>query len=104
MGRDRYGKALSKAVNDCLDKGNKKYVYIKNDIKTHQILTKWGNQKEAIKWAETQHKQWSDEKFANHNPCTTVYKLVRQLIGEDKELNDEITKKMNSQSDNNERS
>ena len=36
----------------------------------------------------------SDTRYANHNPCTTVYRLVRQLLGKDEGLNNELISKI----------
>lgn len=36
------------------------------------------------------NQQYNDEKYATHNPRTQVYKLVKELIGKDNELNEEI--------------
>ena len=53
-------------------------------------MTSYGSQENAIKWAENQSKKFPDNDYANHNPCTMVFKLVKQLIGQDKEFNKEI--------------
>lgn len=53
-------------------------------------MTSYGSQENAIKWAENQSKKFSDNDYANHNPCTMVFKLVKQLIGQDKKFNKEI--------------
>lgn len=65
--------------------GNKKYTYLKNDPKMRSILSDCKcDENLAIKYAERQSKKFNDKKFHQHNPCTMVYKLVRQLIGKDK--------------------
>jgi hypothetical protein len=43
-----------------------------------------------IYYAKAQDASFVDERYAQHNPCTTVYKLVRLLRGEDKEFNKRI--------------
>lgn len=43
-----------------------------------------------IYYAQAQDASFVDERYAQHNPCTTVYKLVRLLRGEDKEFNKRI--------------
>ena len=67
--------------------GNKKYTYLKNDPKMRSILRDCKcDENLAIKCAERQSETFIDNKFHDHNPCTMVYKLVRQLIGKDKEF------------------
>ena len=89
--RKDYQKELSRAVNKS-GKYNKKskYQYDKTDTENFSIMTSYGSQENAIKWAENQSKKFSDNNYANHNPCTMVFKLVKQLIGQDKEFNEEI--------------
>lgn len=89
--RKAYQKKLSDAVNKS-GKYNKKskYQYDKTDTENFSIMTSYGSQENAIKWAENQSKKFSDNNYANHNPCTMVFKLVKQLIGQDKKFNKEI--------------
>lgn len=95
MNRDEYKKAISDAVNEKMSKkGKSKYVYAKNALDNHNIMTEYGDQTQAMKWAEAKHRQWTDEKFATHNPCTTVYKLVHQLMGKDDDLIKEVMDKI----------
>lgn len=53
-------------------------------------MTSYGSQENAILRAETQSRKFSNNDYANHNPCTMVFKLVKQLIGQDKKFNKEI--------------
>lgn len=95
MKRDEYKKAISDAVNKKRNV-SKTYKYAKNDECNYTIMTQDGDQSQAILWAEEQHKHFiDDDKFAKHNPCTTVYKLVRQLIGEDKEFINKVMRSIN---------
>jgi hypothetical protein len=55
-------------------------------------LQNYGNQEQAIKWAEQLVQQYNDEKYSTHNPRSQVYELVKQFIGQDYELNEEIRK------------
>ena len=89
--RNAYQKELSRAVNKS-GKYNKKskYQYDKTDTENFSIMTSYGSQENAILRAETQSRKFSDNNYANHNPCTMVFKLVKQLIGQDKEFNKEI--------------
>lgn len=89
--RKDYQKELSRAVNKS-GKYNKKseYKYDKTDTENFSIMTSYGSQENAILRAENQSNQFSDNDYANHNPCTMVFKLVKQLIGQDKKFNKEI--------------
>lgn len=91
LSRDDYQEKLSDAVNKS-GKYNKKskYQYDKTDTENFSIMTSYGSQENAILWAENQSNQFSDKDYANHNPCTMVFKLVKQLIGQDKKFNEEI--------------
>ena len=91
LSRNDYQEKLSRAVNKS-GKYNKKskYQYDKTDTENFSIMTSYGSQENAIKWAENQSKKFSDDNYANHNPCTMVFKLVKQLIGQDEEFNKEI--------------
>ena len=52
-----------------------------------ELLTKYGNMDLAIKFAQKLELIYTSEKdFANHNPCTTVYKLVAELFNLEKTL------------------
>ena len=91
LSRKDYQKKLSDAVNKS-GKYNKKskYQYDKTDTENFSIMTSYGSQENAIKWAENQSKKFSDNNYANHNPRTMVFKLVKQIIGQDKKFNKEI--------------
>lgn len=89
--RDAYQKKLSDAVNKSGEYNKKsKYQYDKTDTENFSIMTSYGSQENAILRAETQSRKFSDNNYANHNPCTMVFKLVKQLIGQDKKFNEEI--------------
>ncbi|MBR4690218.1 MAG: RloB domain-containing protein [Bacteroidales bacterium] len=95
MNREEYKVTISNAVNSSPKyKAKKKYVYAKNDANNYQIMTKYGSMENAIKFAEAQSEEYTDKRYAKHNPCTMVFKLVRQLIGKDEELNEELKKKV----------
>ena len=96
MSRSEYKKAISKAVNNSpLHKGGQ-YTYAKNANDNYEIMRKYGSEEDAIRWAEEKAKEYSDNRFASHNPCTMVYKLVRQLNGNDAELNHWLKEKVDS--------
>lgn len=94
LSRKECKKELSCAVNKSKkykkDNKNKEYEYQKKDEKNFSIMTSYGSQKNAILWAEKQSEKFTDKNYATHNPCTMVFRLVKQLIGQDKELNQEI--------------
>ena len=54
-----------------------------------------GDQSDAIRRAKSLENNYNNFNYAKQNPCTTVYKLVEQLIGKDKDLNKEIVEKAN---------
>lgn len=75
--------------------GNKEYAYLKNDPKMRATLSACQcDEHIAIRRAERQANSFDDQKFHDHNPCTTVYQLVRLLIGEDKNFNRMIESKL----------
>ena len=91
MSREEYKTVISKYVNDSpAYTQNTKYVYKKNDQKSRVIITAHGDESRAIRYAQSQANSFDDTRFALHNPCTTVYKLVRLLRGEDQEFNKKI--------------
>ena len=95
MHREEYKKAISEAVNKSPNfKAKKNYVYAKNDERNFEIMTRYGSMDNAIKFAEAQSKKYTNKRYATHNPCTMVFKLLRQLIGQDAELNEEIKNKI----------
>lgn len=78
MNRYDYESFLEREIQKA--SGNQKYKYFKKDPETYSILKNFGNQNQAIEWAKSLEKCFSDNKFATHNPCTQVYKLVENLI------------------------
>jgi RloB-like protein len=51
----------------------------KNRPDMYSILKEFGNEKQAILWAEQLEKNYDDFEFSKHNPCTKVHKLVAEL-------------------------
>lgn len=91
MERTAYEKAISDEINKSpLYKGKSKYSYAKNDQSNYDIMNKYGNQSEAIKRAKALKNSYEDSRYATHNPCTTVFELVEQLLGKDEILNKEL--------------
>ena len=92
MSREEYKSAISRHVNESPSYNEKaKYSYRKNDAKTRATLLAYGDEARAIRYAQNQDNTFMDERYATHNPCTTVYKLVRLLRGEDKAFNKKIS-------------
>lgn len=97
MSRTEYKKSISDAVNKSEHYQERKpYQYEKNAKDTLDILQKYGSQDNAIKWAEAQSQTFTDTKYARHNPCTMVFRLVRQLIGGDDAFNKLVKEKIES--------
>lgn len=96
MKREEYKKVISKHVNESPVYIQKvKYSYKKNDSQSRKVMTSYGDEIRAIRFAEAQAASFSDNRYATHNPCTTVYKLVRLLRGEDKNFNNKIMEDLN---------
>lgn len=97
MSREEYKKAISRYVNESpLYTSKVKYTYRKNDSNSHAIMTALGDEVRAIRYAQSQEGSFNDARYAQHNPCTTVYKLVRLLRGEDREFNNKLIEELNS--------
>jgi hypothetical protein len=74
--RDQYQKRLEQALSRRM---GKPFEYRKNDPRLYALLRDFGNQEQAILWAMELEGRHDGEDFANHNPCTKVYKLVMEL-------------------------
>ena len=95
MSRTEYKQAISEAVNNSPKYKNRKvYEYAKNDKDNYRIMTTYGSMENAIMFAEAKSCDYTDQRYATHNPCTMVFKLVRQWIGKDEKLNNELTNKI----------
>lgn len=55
------------------------FKYAKNRADMYDILQKYGNEEQAIKWAELLDRGYEDRKFSAQNPNTKLYILVGQL-------------------------
>lgn len=97
MSRTEYQGAISDAVNNSPNyKLKKRYQYAKNDNCNYQIMNTYGSMEKAIRFAEAKSLEYNDRRYASHNPCTMVFKLVRQLIGKDTVFNEEIKHKIDN--------
>ena len=98
MHRDEYKRAIERAINEKIvisskSKKQEIFKYKKNATDMYATLIKYGHQEQAIHWSKELTKQHVGSNFASHNPCTTVYQLVEELIGKSEELNNLIAKK-----------
>jgi RloB-like protein len=98
MPREEYKKAIEAAINSKTEsspksKKQKPFKYLKNLPDMYEILLKYGNQDQAVKWARELEQQYNDSKFATHNPSTMVFKLVEELTGKSETLNTQIIEK-----------
>lgn len=78
MNRDLYKSYLEREIKT--KSGNAAYVYLKNNPNTFLILKRYGNQPQAIMWAEQLKHKYTDHRFAYHNPCTRVHELIEELL------------------------
>lgn len=93
--RKDYEEKISVAVNVSPKyKSKKKYKYAKKDPNNYAVMTTYGSMDSAMRYAESKHLEYTDSRYANQNPCTTVYRLVRQLLGKDEGLNNELISKI----------
>ncbi len=95
MSRVDYRSAIEDVVNAKIaaqskGKKSKKFVYKKNSEEMYSILEKYGNQKQAISYAEKLIATHNCSNFANHNPCTRIHLLVKELNGDSFELYEKI--------------
>lgn len=92
-------KALEKYIGEYQKNLTEEYVRI---IRGQSISTKnyKGDEQKAIRYAEKRARKILCDQppqhinYAASNPCTTVYKLVRLLLGQDKAFNRELKAKM----------
>jgi hypothetical protein len=83
LSRHQYQKLLEKEIIKA--SGKKGYKYKKNSTEMYALLNSLGNQDFAISNAEKLEKLYNDRSFSNHNPCTKVHLLIKEL----KELTEE---------------
>lgn len=91
MSRKEYQKAITAHIS----KHKRGYSYQKNDSDMHSYLIKYGDEAKAIKFAEAQAKSFNHNRFAEHEPSTWVYRLVKLLRGEDTDFNEQIKSDVN---------
>lgn len=88
-------KEYQKVITEFISAHEKGYVYRKNDPNMHAYLIRHGKEEQAIKFAEKQAQSFTNTRYAEHEPSTWVYRLVRLLRGEDKKFNQQIKSDMN---------
>lgn len=93
MKREDYKKAIELAVNNKIKSKKNIFKYEKNNPDMFSIHEKYGNQEQAVIWAKKLNENFDGTKFSEFNPATQVYKLVEELNGKSKTLNDEIDEK-----------
>jgi len=93
MSRKDYKESIEYCINSKLPKSAKKFVYKKNDEKFKLLLDKYGSVDNAIRWAKDLSSSINDEKYANHNPQTMVFRLVEELLGKSEQFNRELVDK-----------
>jgi hypothetical protein len=58
-----------------------KYGYQKNSVEMYALLKEYGSIEDAIRNAKNLERNFAGRQdYANHNPCTMVYKLVEELL------------------------
>ncbi|NUQ24414.1 MAG: RloB domain-containing protein [Saprospiraceae bacterium] len=75
--RRDYQSRLEQAITKRIGKG---FTYQKNDPGIYALLKAYGNLEQAIKWASALEAHHDGGNYAEHNPCTLVYRLVQELI------------------------
>lgn len=78
MSRNQYGKKLTEIIKG---KGEKGFKYKKNDEHIYRLLQKYGNEGQAIRYAQKLRQEFYNQKYADHNPCTWVDELVKEIKG-----------------------
>ncbi|NDV95740.1 RloB domain-containing protein [Dysgonomonas sp. 521] len=89
--RKYYKEKIESAISEKLAKRGK-FSYSKTAKNMYEIMITHGNQANAIKHAEKLAKKYKNNNYSSHNPCTMVYKLVEELNGTSKELNNSLSK------------
>ena len=77
LSRHQYQKLIEKEI--IRTSGKKGYKYTKNSTEMYALLNLFGSQDFAISNAEKLEKLYYDRSFSNHNPCTKVHSLIKEL-------------------------
>lgn len=73
--RDKCTTALETEIQKC----KPSFKYDKGASSMHTILAELGDQSQAIKNAERLQNNYQDTDYSSHNPCTYVYKLIKEI-------------------------
>ncbi len=77
ISRHQYQKLIEKEIIKAT--GKKEYKYTKNSTEMYELINSFGNQNFAISNAEKLEKLHFDRSYSNHNPCTKVHLLIKEL-------------------------
>ncbi|HHU46666.1 MAG TPA: RloB domain-containing protein [Bacteroidales bacterium] len=87
ISRERYQKLIE---NNFKEKGLKNYTYKKNSKEMYSLLKTYTNREFAIKNAVKLKKIYvGEQNYSKQNPCTMVYKLVAELFGLERIIEEE---------------
>lgn len=78
ISRHQYQKLLEKEIIKV--SGKTEYKYFKNSTEMYELLNSYGNQDFAISNSGKLENLYSDRSYANHNPCTKVHILIKELL------------------------
>ncbi|WP_321298156.1 RloB family protein [Marinifilum fragile] len=76
--RQQYQKLIEREINQSANKTD--YKYEKNSKEMFSLLKNYGSQDMAIRNAEKLESLYLDRSYSNHNPCTKVHKLIKELL------------------------
>lgn len=76
--REHYQKLIEKEINNV--SGRTDFRYEKNSTTMFELLNKYGCQERAIQNSEKLEALYFDRSYADHNPCTKVHILIKELI------------------------
>lgn len=76
--REQYQQLIEKEINNA--SGKTDFKYEKNSTTMFELLNKYGCQERAIQNSEKLEALYFDRSYANHNPCTKVHILIKELI------------------------
>ncbi len=77
LSRRQYQKLIEKEI--IKTSGKSGYKYTKNSTEMYDLINLYGNQDFAISNAEKLEKLYNDRSYSNHNPCTKVHLLIKEL-------------------------
>lgn len=77
MSRNNYQAFLEREIQ--IKSGNTGYKYQKNATDTYSLLNQFGNQTLAIRRAKGLIRNFTNQRYHTHNPCTYVFELIEEL-------------------------